>query len=76
MCRSRLKMQVDEELVVLPWRRHLRDVPCIRSVFNVSFSRRFMVGYSTQIWSIYVHPRAAISTASPPSGNSWIPALV
>lgn len=31
------------------------DALCIRSVFNVSFSHRFMGGYLTQIWSIYVH---------------------
>lgn len=31
------------------------DALCIRSVFNVSFSYRFMGGYLTQIWSIYVH---------------------
>lgn len=32
----------------------LRGASCIRSVFNVSFSHRFMGGHLTQIWSIYV----------------------
>lgn len=51
-----------------------RDVPCIRSVFNVSFSHQFMGGYLTQIWSIYVRSSlCSYFNRRPSTDNSWIP---
>lgn len=51
-----------------------RDAPCIKSVFNVSFTHRFMGGYLTQIWSIYVRssPRNHFSPRRPSNDNSQI----
>lgn len=43
-----------------------RGASCIRSVFNVSFSHRFMGGYLTQIWSIYVRSSPRSHFSRPP----------
>jgi len=70
-----LKLQLNEEWLVLhPW-KHRHGAPCIRSVFNVSFSHRFMVSYLTQIWSIYVRssPHTHFNPLPPSTDNFRVP---